>query len=525
MKTIVASIVLATALVGSEAVAADEPGRALFALIIGVNASPSPELAPLRYADDDAARYLELFRGLGARTYVLSRLDDNTRRLHPQAAAEVLPPRRAELKRAVDAVARDIAQARARGVRSTLYVLYAGHGDASASGWSLTLEDGRLDGSALLSEVIERAGADQAHVIVDACHAYLLALPRGPGGERRPAAGFVALEAASRDGRVGYLLSSSASGESHEWAGFEAGVFSHEVRSGLFGAADADGDGLVTYPEIAAFVARANEGIKGERYRPRVYARAPRDGNLLLDLRGTRNNDLRLEGPTGAAHYLLEDGRGVRLVDFHGNGVTPIRLMRPPGEGPLYLRRVADGTEQSVPRVDGSVALAALERTPSRASSRGAAQDAFNELFALGFDGAAVDGWARQADEERAVLEAAASSRDAAIRRVSLRRTVGKVAIGAGLAAALAAGGFALSAHALHDDAPSSESQRDAAARNESITTRNRAAAGLLIGGAAALGTGLWLLWPRRSDAAAGQPTLGFFGSPTSAQMEATWRF
>jgi len=215
----------------------------------------------------------------------------------------------------------------------------------------------------------------------------------------------------------------------------------------------------------------------------------------------------------------------VRLVDFHGNGVTPIRLMRPPGEGPLYLRRVADGTEQSVPRVDGSVALAALERTPSRASSRGAAQDAFNELFALGFDGAAVDGWARQADEERAVLEAAASSRDAAIRRVSLRRTVGKVAIGAGLAAALAAGGFALSAHALHDDAPSSESQRDAAARNESITTRNRAAAGLLIGGAAALGTGLWLLWPRRSDAAAGQPTLGFFGSPTSAQMEATWRF
>jgi hypothetical protein len=60
MKTIVASVVLAIALAGGEAAAADEPGRALFALIIGVNASPSPELAPLRYADDDAARYLEL---------------------------------------------------------------------------------------------------------------------------------------------------------------------------------------------------------------------------------------------------------------------------------------------------------------------------------------------------------------------------------------------------------------------------------------------------------------------------------
>ncbi len=525
MKTIAASVALAAMLAGGQAAAADEPGRALFALIIGVNASPSPELAPLRYADDDAARYLELFRGLGARTYVLSRLDDNTRRLHPQVAAEALPPRRAELKRAVDALARDIAQARARGVRSTLYVLYAGHGDASAAGWSLTLEDGRLEGSALLSEVVERAGADQAHIIVDACQAYLLALPRGPGGERWPAQGFVALEAAARDGRVGYLLSSSASGESHEWAGFEAGVFSHEVRSGLFGAADADGDGLVTYPEIAAFVTRANEGIKGERYRPRVYARAPRDGNLLLDLRGTHDNDLRLEGPTGAFHYLLEDGRGVRLVDFHGNGVTPVRLMRPPDQGPLYLRRVADGTEQSVPRVDGPVSLAGLERKPSRASSRGAAQDAFNQLFAMGFDGNAVDGWAQQADEERAVLEAAARSRAAEIRKVSLRRTGSKVAIGAGIAAALAAGGFALSAQALHDDAPSNESQRAAAARNDSITTRNRAAAGLLVGGAAALGAGLWLLWPRHSDAAATAPAVGFLGSSTSAQIESTWRF
>jgi hypothetical protein len=98
------------------------------------------------------------------------------------------------------------------------------------------------------------------------------------------------------------------------------------------------------------------------------------------------------------------------------------------------------------------------------------------------------------------------------------------VAIGAGIAAAIAAGVFALSAQALHDDAPANESQRDAAARNDSITTRNRAAAGLLIGGAAAVGAGLWLLWPRHS-AAAGAPALGFFGSSTSAQMEATWRF
>jgi len=123
------------------------------------------------------------------------------------------------------------------------------------------------------------------------------------------------------------------------------------------------------------------------------------------------------------------------------------------------------------------------------------------------------------------VASSTARSRAAEIRKVSLRRTGSKVAIGAGIAAALAAGGFALSAQALHDDAPSNESQRAAAARNDSITTRNRAAAGLLVGGAAALGAGLWLLWPRHSDAAATAPAVGFLGSSTSAQIESTWRF
>jgi hypothetical protein len=403
-------------------------------------------------------------------------------------------------------------------------VLYAGHGDVTDAGWSLTLEDGRLDGGALLSEVVERAGAEQTHVIVDACHAYLLALPRGPGGERRPAPGFVALEASSRAGHVGFLLSSSASGESHEWAGFEAGVFSHEMRSGLYGAADADGDGRVTYPEIAAFVARANAAVKGERYRPRVYARPPRDGDLLLDLRATRENDLRLDGSASAGHYLIEDTRGVRIADFHGNGVTPVRLVRPPGEGALYLRRLDDNTEQSVPRTPGPVVLAALPRTASHAASRGAAQDAFNDLFTIAFDNQAVVDWMQRSDAERAEVEAVAREQDRQIQNARLKRTLGWTAIGTGVAAAIAAGAFELSARALHNEAPPIESQREAAARNDSIGTRNAIATGLVVGSAVAVGVGLWLLWPRHT-AGASEPVIGFSASPTSADVQAHWRF
>jgi hypothetical protein len=196
----------------------------------------------------------------------------------------------------VDTLARDLGQARARGVRTLLYVAYAGHGQVRDGIESLTLEDGPLTGGELLRDVVGRVGADRSHLLIDACNAYLLAFARGPGGEPRELHGFVELAAASQSGRVGYLLASTASGESHEWAGFQAGVFSHEVRSGLYGAADADGDGRVSYAEIAAFVTRANQVIANDRYRPQVVARAPEGSDTLIDLRARRDDGLRVGG-------------------------------------------------------------------------------------------------------------------------------------------------------------------------------------------------------------------------------------
>ena len=503
----------------------DEAPRAVFALIIGVNASPGPDVAPLQYADDDAARYLDLFRVLGARTYLLSRLDENTRRLHPQAAAEALLPRRAELRQVVESLARDIGQARARGVPSSLYVIYAGHGDVQNSGLYLTLEGDRLSGHDLLAEVVERAGADQTHVIVDACHAYLLALPRGRGGVRRPAVGFVELEAASRAGRIGYLLSSSVSGESHEWTGFESGVFSHEVRSGLYGAADADGDGQVTYSEIGAFVARANQAIVNERFRPRVLARAPRGGDLLLDLRPGLVRGLRLEGPEADAHYLLEDAVGNRLFDFHGSATAAVNLVRPPGTGPLYLRRVADGTEWAVPRVDGVVRLDELTRSPPRTQTRGAAHHAFSQTFTLAFDESIVKEWSQANAELQLRLAAADQAREREAEQVRRRRLVGIVVLGVGAAAAVAATAVEVSASWLHDDASVLESQRDAVERNVSIATRNKWATGLAIGAAGAgVTAAVLLLWPK-SSASTFVPSLEIALSPDGGGIGARGHF
>lgn len=498
------------------------PPRALFALIVGVNASPAAEVAPLQYADDDAARYLELFRTLGARAYVLSRLDANTRRLHPQAAAEAVMPRRAELDRALGALRGDIAKAHEGGVPTTLYVVYAGHGDVDQGGWYLTLEDARLTGTDLLAEV-ERVGADQSHLIVDACHAYMLAMPRGAATTRRPLTGFVAREAVTRAGRIGLLLSSSVSGESHEWQGFEAGVFSHEVRSALYGASDANGDGQVTYSEVGAFVARANEDITNDRFRPQVFARAPQQSDLLVDLRGTGEHALRLEGPQADAHYLLEDSRGVRLLDFHGTGRAPVHLMRPAGEGALYLRRLPDGGERMIPRVDAAIALDELPETPPRAQTRGAAHEAFGRLFTLAFDDQAVRSWDRHEADLQVRLEKLQRDEETEHARARRRKILGISALAVAAGAATGAVLFGLSAHHLHDDAPRRETHDQAVSRNDRIDTRNDAALGLGIGAAAAVVSGaLLLLWPAASHAV---PALDASVSSVGGQLGARWLF
>ena len=160
----------------------DKPARnAVFALIMGVNRSVDADLKTLLYADDDAVRYQELFRALGARTQLLARLDHETTALSPQAAAEALPPTRASLRKVVAQLASEIALAHERGVKTTLYVLYAGHGNVEGDISYLTLEDARLSGDQLAREILDPIAADENHLIVDACYSYLLVGERGPG--------------------------------------------------------------------------------------------------------------------------------------------------------------------------------------------------------------------------------------------------------------------------------------------------------------------------------------------------------
>jgi hypothetical protein len=458
---------------------------ARFALILGVNRSVDADAAQLRYADDDAAKYLDLFRGLGARTYLLSRLDANTERLHSQASAEAHEPTRVELARALDQLQADVSLAAKRQLRTIVYVVYSGHGNVANGRAYLALEDARLFGSDLDHLIFDRIAATEYHVIVDACDSYLLAEPRGPGGKRREIHGFAAGGIRPRD-NLGLLFSTSSARESHEWAGVEGGVFSHEVRSGLYGAADANGDGLVTYQEIVGFIQRANAAIPGERFRPDVYARPPRDGGELVDLRLASLRRIRIEA-NEHAHYQLEDAFGVQIAEFHNGADQRVDLVRPAESAPLYLKRVDDDLEFAVPNVEQVVNMSELVPEASKVAARGAASHAFSTLFSLPFGPGFVSPLPREASGTDGPTERAFSSRVA----------FGWSALGLGVLGV--AGGVAAATSAVHasQSVNARTSQAEASAVDEKVATRHwQEELGFGLGAAAVLGGVTLLCWP-----------------------------
>jgi len=455
---------------------------------MGVNRSVDAELKTLLYADDDAVRYQELFRALGARTQLLARLDGETTVLSPQAAAEALPPTRASLGKVVAQLASEIAMAHERGVKTTLYVLYAGHGNVDGEVSYLTLEDARLSGGQLAREILDPIAADENHLIVDACYSYLLVGERGPGGERRQVQGFSATSELARRSNLGLLLSTSSGNESHEWGAFQAGIFSHEVRSGLYGAADLDGDGSITYAEIASFLNRANQAIVNEKFRPHVFARASAASAQLLDLKPGLGRSLAVDGDFPSAHYLIEDQRGVRFLDFHNAKGRGLRLVRPGGASLLYLRSMEDGKELTVPASDQSIALVASDFVDPRVAQRGAAHQAFSLIFSLPFD--------RASEELVVVHRLQPPSKPVSTRKVILWSSGVATAVG------MVAGGLLLwDASRLQDEARKSSQQR-AAQLNDGIHTRNLGATVAMSFAGAALATGVvtWLLTRREQE-------------------------
>jgi len=306
------------------------------ALVVGSNQALDPDLDALRYADDDALRTAGLLSLVSAEVRVLVRPDAETEALNDDLAWAA--PSRDVVLEAIDAMVAEGARRADAGEEVTLYFAYSGHGNYDAEGRGyLHLEDSRLTLRDLFHHLVEpTAGTCRVILLIDACNAGFLVSARGAA--KRRAAGPTTLHMEDYD-HVGLILAASSAGEVREWGRYLAGIFSHQVRSGLLGGADLDRDGRVLFTELAAFVAAANDAVANPTYRLTPYIRAPLGApdHPVIDYGDARVHTRVRVDMEGARRVVLTDDELVRYADLHlEEGFAPV--VRLPLSGTWWFR-------------------------------------------------------------------------------------------------------------------------------------------------------------------------------------------
>jgi hypothetical protein len=389
---------LASALVlaASPSARADEP---IYVIAIGNNAPPNnfdEHLPSLRYADDDAAAFITFLRPIAARLEILTVLDAESQRRFPNVVPAAREPTLRELRRVVDEIRQDMSADVAAGRKPIFYFFYSGHGThaTETQAAALTLADEGLTRERLYTEVLATLPATAVHLFADACYAEEVVRPRDVQlnvvtPSKQEAEHVIARTTLAQFPHVGAILAASASGQTHEWDLYRQGIFTHELLSGLRGAADVNGDGMVEYSELTAFLAAANREVSDLRARLEVVSHAPDFKRRLpiIDLRRFKHAmRLRLGRlpRSGPSYYFIEDDRGNRLVEMRSEENYDYQLYLPAGE-PLYL--VSDAKTMEFTGAPGellSIDNLAMRRMETR--PRGALTSALRRgLFAASF--------------------------------------------------------------------------------------------------------------------------------------------
>ena len=387
--------------------AAAETRASSYVLIVAHNKSLDRNVKPLRFADDDGARYWELFSKTGARVSLLSVLDPETARTHPAAARVAQVPWKHTLLQEVERIRGSVTRDNKAGRRTRFTFIYVGHGNVAKTGEGyVNLQDLKLRRQDLFAEIVDRVPASAIHLIIDACKSYFL-ISRGPGDWRDDRSGhtyrdevraFLAKRTIDTHPHVGAILSTSGDEEVHEWSAFRSGVFSHQLRSALAGAADINHDGRIEYSEVGAFIASANYKVALARARIRPFILPPPAARnaTLMDLPDIQGRVVLELGQNDRGRFSVEDDRGVRQADLH-KGRDRVRLSLASGRR-HYIRH---GDKESVLDAgrQGLVLLASLPQVEARSDPRGAVDAAYRgSLFSLPFSRSFYEGFLATSD-------------------------------------------------------------------------------------------------------------------------------
>ena len=480
-----------------------------YVVAIGNNAPPpdaagtplANPLAQLRYADDDAAAFFTFTRDLAHEATLLAVLDADSQRRFPGVAETARAPTLAELRAVVARLRTRFAEDAQKGHEPVLLFFFSGHGSRAGAAPSLTMLDGPLTQAVLYDEILATLPARFVHLLVDSCHAEAVVRPRDAQAQAvevsdADAAAYLESRTLARFPGVGAIVATTSAAQAHEWDAYQRGVFTHEVLSGLRGAADVNRDRKVEYSELYAFLGAANRAVEDPRARLTVLARPPALNRRapLVDLRQLRTAG-RLAGQAAAlGAFHVEDALGNRIADVLAEEGFAIDLAVPSG-GTLYLRtRTAEAELRPAP--SERVALSRIALRPASTRARGAMDAALRRgLFAKAFGPVYYSGFVDRHDDLVPVpTEPARPGDDDGGAPEPASRWPAYATLGAGgalAATSLVFAGLALQAEGEYER---SDLQRAATDARDRFTTDRNVALVTAGGAALAAGIGVWML-------------------------------
>jgi hypothetical protein len=313
--TLVLLLLAAVAAAAGAASAAGPSPLRRFALVAGSNDGGAGRVR-LRYAATDADAMARVLRELGG--------------VRDEDLVLLVDPDLAEFTAALARMRTVVQEGAPSGERREIVFYYSGHSD----------ERGLILGSDVypydeLRSALAIARADVRVAILDSCSSG--ALTRAKGGARRPAFLFDATQDMSGHA---FLTSSSAAEAAQESDRIGASFFTHYLVSGLRGAADATGDGLVTLNEAYAYAFQetlaSTESAQYGPQHPAYDISLTGSGDLVLtDLRAASAVLVVPAQMTGRLY--VRDPRGALVVELNKAAGQQVELALEPGSYGLVL--------------------------------------------------------------------------------------------------------------------------------------------------------------------------------------------
>lgn len=278
---------------------ADELYTRRLALFVGANKG-GPDRAVLRYAVDDARAVGKVLEDMGG--------------VLPGDGRYLEDPDKATLLEAIRSLAADVDRARKTSRRVEVVFYYSGHSDEE----SLFLGEERVP-YAELKDLITALAADVRIAILDSCASGALTLPKGV--IKRPP--FLMDTAYDMKGYA-FMASSSASEAAQESGRLGRSFFTHNLISGMRGAADMNLDGRITLNEAYQF---AFDGTLIQTERTMAGAQHP---SRHIQMSGTGDVVI-TEIRKSAAVLVLDAGFAGRVFVHDAAGVLLVELTKTAG--------------------------------------------------------------------------------------------------------------------------------------------------------------------------------------------------